>query len=293
MIRKKSEGPLPPPNLLVSKQEALEKIKSLIEKGRSILEKKINSKEDFEEIDSSESNWSSYCHDMLTRYFDNQTYDDEYNLAGLRAAPPERLGGPPSLSHKFEKMKKRIKAQINKLESIKERLEIIPDPTIEVPNQGITHKTLTKGRDIFVVHGHDEAAKQAVARFLEKLNLNAIILHEKPDGGRTVIEKIEDYSDVGFAVILLTPDDIGYPKDNIEKAKARARQNVIFELGYFIGKFGRKNVCALYKEGVELPSDFQGILYVPMDPAGGWHTKLAREINYAGIELDLNKIIQN
>lgn len=293
MVRGKSQGPLLPPNLTVSKEMALQKINELIEQGKSYYEKEIKSKEDFEQIDTLVSKWSSYCQDMLSRYFDNQTYDDEFNLAGLRAAPPKKLGGPPSLTYKSEKMKKIIKAKINKLESINERLEIIPDPTIEVPNQGITHETLTKGRDIFVVHGHDEAAKQAVARFLEKLNLNAIILHEKPDGGRTVIEKIEDYSDVGFAVILLTPDDMGYPKDNTEKAEARARQNVIFELGYFIGKFGRKNVCALYKEGVELPSDFQGILYVLMDPAEGWHTKLAREINYAGIELDLNKTFLN
>jgi predicted nucleotide-binding protein len=291
MIRKKSEGPLPPPNLRVSKQEALKEIKSLIEKGRSILEKEINSKEDFEETDSSESNWSSYCHDILTRCFDNQTYYDEFNLAGLRAAPPERLGGPPSLNHKIAKMKKRIKAQIIKLESISERIEIIPDPTIEVPNQGITHETLTKGRDIFLVHGHDEAAKQAVARYLEKLNLNTIILHEKADKGRTIIEKFEDYSDVGFAIILLTPDDMGYKNGEPGEVKPRARQNVIFELGYFIGKLGRGNVCALYKEGFELPSDIRGVLYVPMDSADGWHVKLAREIKHAGIEVDLNKVI--
>jgi predicted nucleotide-binding protein len=126
---------------------------------------------------------------------------------------------------------------------------------------------------------------------LEKLDLNPIILHEQPDRGRTIIQKFEDYSDVGFAVILLTPDDIGYKKNKPEEGKQRARQNVIFELGYFIGKLGHENVCALYKEGVELPSDIQGRLYVPMDSAEGWHLKLSREIKDAGIEIDLNRVI--
>ncbi len=286
MARTKSEGPLPPPNLIVPKEAALQKINSLIEEGKSILEKEIHSKEEFEQIDSSESNWSSYCHDMLTRYFDNQTYDDEFNLAGLRAAPPERLGGPPSLSHKIEKMKKRIKAQINKLESISERLELIAGPKGLIQHDEILQKAVNKGRTIFIVHGHDEAAKQSVARFLEKLDLNAVILHEKPEGGRTIIEKIEDYSDVSFAIILLTPDDKGYKKDKPEEANPRARQNVIFEHGYFIGKLGRENVCALYKEEVELPSDLDGVLYVLMDPAEGWHMKLAKEIRHSGIYID-------
>jgi predicted nucleotide-binding protein len=287
MGRRKSEGPLPPPNLVVSKEEALEKIKNLIEEGRSILEKEMHSEEDFE----LGSKWSSYCHEMLTRYFDNQTYADEFDFAGLAAVPPVRLGGPPSLSHNIDKMKKRIKAQINKLESINGRLELIKNSIAAIQKDEISQKIVEKGRTIFIVHGHDEAAKLAVARFLEKLDLNALILHEQPEGGRTIIEKIEDYSDVGFAIILLTPDDIGYAKNNPDKTETRARQNVIFELGYFIGKLGRGNVCALYKEGVELPSDFQGVLYVPMDPAEGWHMKLAREMKHAGIEVDVNKII--
>ena len=184
-----------------------------------------------------------------------------------------------------------MRSKIQFLESINERLEIIPGPSIEVHKQDITLETIIKGRDIFVVHGHDEAAKQAVARYLEKLSLNTIILHEKPDKGRTIIEKFEDYSDVGFAIILLTPDDMGYKNGEPGKVKPRARQNVIFELGYFIGKLGRGNVCALYKEGIELPSDIQGVLYILMDLGEGWHMKLAREIKHAGIVVDLNKII--
>lgn len=148
------------------------------------------------------------------------------------------------------------------------------------------------GTDIFIVHGRDEAAKQMVARFIEKLDLNPIILHEQPNAGRTIIEKFEDYTSVGFAVVLMTPDDVGASVEDKDNLKLRSRQNVVFELGFFQGKLGRKRVCALYKEEVEIPSDYQGVLFVPMDKDFGWKLLLAREIKAAGISIDLNKAIE-
>lgn len=159
----------------------------------------------------------------------------------------------------------------------------------ETPGRNLVIKVNNK--NIFVVHGHDDAAKEAIARYLQKLELNPIILHEQPDKGRTIIEKFEDYSNVIFAIALLTPDDLGKSKDSNEEAKIRARQNVIFELGYFIGKLGRKNVCAIYKEGVELPSDMLGILYIPLDNKGALKLKIAKEIKHSGIKIDLNRTI--
>lgn len=132
-----------------------------------------------------------------------------------------------------------------------------------------------ESRKVFVVHGHDEAVKQSVARFLEKLGLEPIILHEQPNKGQTLIEKFEANSDVGFAVVLLTPDDVGRGAAE-KKLNPRTRQNVILELGYFLGILRRARVCALYKEGVELPSDIHGVIYVPYDGAGGWRLELAR-----------------
>ena len=128
---------------------------------------------------------------------------------------------------------------------------------------------------------------ETVARFLEKLRLDPIILHEQPSMGRTVIEKFEAHADVGFAVVLLTPDDMGGLASGGE-VKPRARQNVILELGYFIGSLGRAKVCALYVEGVEIPSDIHGVLYVSYDAAGGWRLKLASEIRAAGLPVDMN-----
>jgi predicted nucleotide-binding protein len=142
---------------------------------------------------------------------------------------------------------------------------------------------------VFLVHGH-EAALQAVARFLEQLELQAIILREQPDAGRTIIEKFEDCArEVGFAVVLLTPDDLAGPADG-PPVGAQARQNVIFELGYFAGKLGRGRTCLLRKGEVDIPSDLFGVIYSEMDAADGWKLKLVRELKAAKLDFDANKV---
>jgi predicted nucleotide-binding protein len=143
-----------------------------------------------------------------------------------------------------------------------------------------------------LVHGHDEAAREKVARFLEKLEFEPIILHEQPNMGRTIIEKFADYSDVAYAVVLLTADDIGGAKGtNTNQLAARARPNVLFELGYFIGKLGRDRVCALHQTGVEILSDYNGVLYVTFDVTNAWRLHLAKEMKAAGLPVDMNKAI--
>jgi hypothetical protein len=144
---------------------------------------------------------------------------------------------------------------------------------------------------VFIVHGHDELMKIAVARFIERLGLESIVLHEQPNSGRTIIEKFIDYSDVGYAIVLLSGDDRGgSAKEAHETYKLRARQNVIFELGYFIGKLGRSQVTALHREGVEIPSDYTGVLFVPFDAGGIWQLQIAKEMRAVGLKVDLNKI---
>jgi predicted nucleotide-binding protein len=143
---------------------------------------------------------------------------------------------------------------------------------------------------VFVVHGRNDELREQVARLLGKLGLEPIILHEQPNRGRTILEKFVDYSDVGFAVVILTGDDSCKLRDDSGPATSRARQNVIFELGFFIGKLGREYVAALYEEGVELPSDYQGILFTPLDDAGAWKYIIARELKDAGLTVDLNRV---
>jgi predicted nucleotide-binding protein len=143
---------------------------------------------------------------------------------------------------------------------------------------------------VFVVHGHNHGVKEAVARFLEKLDLDPIILHEKPNAGRTVIEKFSDYADVQFAVVLLTADDEGRGRSTTADLLLRARQNVILELGYFLGKLGRARVCALYEADVEIPSDYKGVLFVELDKSDRWKFDLVRELRAAGFDVDANRI---
>jgi predicted nucleotide-binding protein len=106
-----------------------------------------------------------------------------------------------------------------------------------------------------------------------------------------LIEKFEAHADVSFAVVILTGDDSGYSNDDPKVVHLRGRQNVVFELGYFVGRLGRKGVCTLYGEGVELPSDFNGIVYIPLDAAGAWRTLLARELKAAGFAIDMNRAL--
>lgn len=149
--------------------------------------------------------------------------------------------------------------------------------------------TLPTSNKVFIVHGHDSGVRETVARFLEKMGFQAIILHEQANQGRTVIEKVEANGDVGFAVVLLTPDDVGSAKGS--EPEPRARQNVLLELGYFIGRLGRAKVCALKRGELEIPSDFAGVVWEKMDNDSGWKLALARELKAAGYCVDLNKAV--
>lgn len=142
-------------------------------------------------------------------------------------------------------------------------------------------------RKVFIVHGRDNEAKQEVARFIEKLGLQSIILHEQASSGMTIIEKIERYSnDADFALVLYTPCDMGRGAHETKiHPKQRARQNVVFEHGYLMAKLGRENVCALVKGEIETPNDISGVVYVGFDIQGAWKSEVAKELRACGYEL--------
>mgnify|MGYP001073560264 CR=1 FL=1 len=156
-----------------------------------------------------------------------------------------------------------------------ERLEDVTDTFITgAPGQknnkspkNLTPQKILDKQKAFIVHGHDTHMKQELEIFLHSIDIEPIVLHRQADEGLTIIEKFEKHSDVQYAFVLLTPDDIGTSIDQFDEKnlltdyELRARQNVIFELGYFIGKLGRGKVCTLYKEGITLPSDIQGLVY--------------------------------
>jgi hypothetical protein len=135
--------------------------------------------------------------------------------------------------------------------------------------------------EVFVVHGHDEV-RHAVSELISGAGLQPVMLDGRPNRGRTIIEKLEDHANTSFAVVLMTPDDEGRKKGS-RRLRPRARQNVILELGYFLARLGRQRVCALYVAGVELPSDFHGVLYVELDDGGTWRRLLLSELVAAGL----------
>jgi len=176
------------------------------------------------------------------------------------------------------------------ISSLQERLEDMPAIATSPTSAPQAESRVAPSRRAFVVHGHDGEARESVARFLAQIEVEPIILHEQANQGRTVIEKVEANSNVGFAVILLTPDDQGGL--NGGPLQSRARQNVILELGYFVGLLGRNKVCALKRGDLELPSDFGGVVYESFDPAGAWKQRLARELEAAGISIDWNNVMR-
>lgn len=145
---------------------------------------------------------------------------------------------------------------------------------------------------VFVVHGHDTELKNDVERFIHEVGLVPIVLHRQPDQGKTLIEKFEHYCDVGYAFVLLTPDDIGYPRtqedipDEKRSHEYRARQNVIFEFGFFVGRLGRNRVCCLYKEGVVPPSDLSGLVYKKIERSlDSQAYSIIKELKAAGYDI--------
>ncbi len=237
--------------------------------------------------------WTEYNRTLLERLFNTNELSAEYSYWGIIVADRS------SLRERISDFADDVNKKIRRIESIIERLPLYaPNGTDSTPmpiRVPVTNSTAipTPTRDVFVVHGRNNELRETVARYLSQLDLQPIILHEQASAGRTIIEKFEDHSNACYVVILLTPDDVGGldPPESMEQLKKRARQNVIFEWGFFVAKLGRRNVCALVAEGVEIPSDMHGIVYVPLDGDGAWKMLLARELKAGNVEVDLNRAI--
>jgi predicted nucleotide-binding protein len=234
--------------------KAIKRAKQLIEEGNTFTYENFSTKS------------GGYPHAFTAEYYAWKTKVESFILSnfGKSSAFYEAFkkgddvavfgNGPDQFSKQITMMLAALNAIIDTLEF---------EPATEDSNP-ISIKLNNK---VFIVHGHDEQLKHQLEIFLTELGLEPIVLHRKADEGLTVIEKFEKHSDVGYAFILLTPDDIAYharEEDKLEanrKKELRARQNVVFEFGYFIGKLGRQRVCCLYKECVVLPSDISGMIY--------------------------------
>lgn len=255
------------------------------------------------EISEGEPNWSTITEwhagtrPILLRAFpDQDKYFDEFlKVKWTRLPRAINLGGGPSRqsasasANEKRSNNAKIKNTASRLLSYLDGLLEIVDSQAKDPSEA--EKVLDSDR-VFLVHGHNKQILNETARFLEGLGMEVVILHEQPNSGRTIIEKFVDYSDVAFTIVLLTADDRGgTAKARLKDQQPRARQNVVLELGFFLGKLGRQRVCALYEQGVEIPSDYSGVLFTPLDDAGAWKFALAKELKAVGLPVDLNDVI--
>jgi len=237
--------------------------------------------------------WETVTRDVLSKAFgpESPNVGSVMDVGRYAFMFADGVTEPQWEQQRFEDMTTRLEIIDGLIELLNSHVELTETGKSNALPQHSINKHITSNR-VFLVHGHNELAIHETARFLEKIDLEVIILREQPNSGRTIIEKFVDFSDVGFSVVLLTGDDRGGAQESpYDKQKKRPRQNVILELGFFLGKLGRKRVCALYEEGVEIPSDYDGVIFVPLDKNGAWHLPLARELKAAGLSIDLNKAI--
>jgi predicted nucleotide-binding protein len=261
----------------------IELLKKLIGKATD-----LKTKRDLQESDVEA--WRTIARDHLVRTFGSESPNVN---AALHASGDSGLYGDMGDEEYSDYLRDGLDNKVKILESCIEQLQT--DIELQSPQIGDTRgraPTATMGstNKVFIVHGHEHGIKEAVARFLERLNLEPIVLHERPNAGRTIIEKFSDYAEVQFAVVLLTGDDEAKVRGATTELVPRARQNVILELGYFLGRLGRARVCALYQHGVEIPSDYQGVLFIPIDDGDQWKFGLVRELRAAGFAVDANRI---
>lgn len=282
-----------PPRLLMPHNEARDRLISRREVGSALataLAGEIRTEPAFEEGRAAYKKWHDFNVELLRRMFDQPEYADTFSNSGsVSFFAMER-----HWTQDFRDFIERFQKKIDYLDGLAERIELIDlAPGVSdyklVASQSTGSRSVPKGgTKVFLVHGRDDEAKSIVARFIEKCDLTPVILHEQVDQGRTIIEKFEQESDVAFAVVLLTPDDVGGLNEEPPVLQQRPRQNVILELGYFVGKLGRDRVCAFKKGDIEVPSDFSGVLYTPFGSDESWKIRLARELKAAGFDVDMN-----
>lgn len=225
----------------------------------------VNTLQSYEATKNEYSKWDSFNAELLKRIFTTEELANEYSWWGIAV-----MGGRRSLGEQIAELNKDIDKKIHRLDSIIERLELFSLDSAQRAESNLNEgeeSPSARSKKVFVVHGHDEVAKTNLEVFLHEIGLEPVVLHRQADEGLTIIEKFEKHSEVGYAFILLTPDEIAYLKsdeskaDDQRKKEARARPNVIFEFGYFVGKLGRARVCCLYTGDVSLPSDVSGMIY--------------------------------
>ena len=317
----------PVTSLNIPRTDAESKIYDRVTSGNKLLGLSIHNEKDLEAAKAQRKKWNDHNEELLRRLFSSEVVLEDYNRSSMLDSSVMKASWANKISNFYDGISNNIEA----LESIIKRLEFIPEKIIKsetqekikhrisdtisvvhgeddetnksttekpefIPEKVIISKTQERyepetSDTVFVVHGHDEESKVSVVRFIKKLGLKAVILHEQTNAGQNIIETFERNAAIsGYAVVILTPDDTVALKEHPDDATLRERQNVIFGLGYFCGALGKANVSVLVKEGTEILCDDLGVAYTLMDPEGTWQLSLARDMKSAGLSFDANRI---
>jgi predicted nucleotide-binding protein len=240
-------------------EDAMAALKELVQTGEGFTYENFSSKSGYGYPTSYTPNWLAWrarVSGIITKLFGEGTAQADL----IRSA--ERVKVIGNGEDKYDQAKAYYMAALHNAINVLEKdtfNELIAKKNALAP-QDLTNK-------VFVVHGHDAAAKNELETLLREMGLEPIVLHRKADEGSTIIEKFEKHADVGFAFILMTPDEVAFlAKDqnlpeSERKSEFRARPNVIFEFGYFVGRIGRNRTCCIYSGDVTVPSDLAGLLY--------------------------------
>jgi predicted nucleotide-binding protein len=269
--------------LVAPRDEFEQQLSDRIELGKGLLGNEIQTPTAYEEARNQYRVWDEYNATLIESAFTTSEEADTYKYWGIAF-------GTDDLWQKIAYLIEDIKERIRRLESLKGRLGLFPEvATLEVPTRPSTFASAEQA--VFIVHGRAEGPKHKAARLVQDVTgLKPVILDEQEKLGKTIIEKLEEHAyKTSFAIILLTGDDEGRLKGTGDM-RPRARQNVILELGLFIGAIKRQNVAVLFEHGVELPSDVGGLLFIELDSGDGWRYKLAREMRASGLPVDMNKL---
>jgi predicted nucleotide-binding protein len=279
-----------PAYLVVPRDAFAHELEERLSEGRALLARDITTHEALKAAKSDYYTWDEFNRDWLRRRFTTGQIAEEYS--GFQ-------GGfyisDQTLAEEIEDFREDVGAKVRRLESIKSRLPLFEETAQARAADEVKprRREISAPETIFIVHGRDERAELAVHGLVRQVtDVEPVVLHAQPNTGRTIIEKFEAVaSAAGLAIVLLTPDDIGGLNADQPELRPRARQNVVFEFGFFVGVLGRSRVVVLHTGDLELPSDLHGLVYIPFDEAGAWKVAVARELKAAGFSVHADKLL--
>ena len=280
--------------LLISASQLRNRLDEAITQGSNLLEG--GGQEDLAVLSAGYQTWDRRNQLILDSSFDVKGFftsgpkTDYLDFRGLKYG----VGLDMAESVTVDGVREDISTKMRRLSELKDNLALYAlEPEIQAEGASAAETPNSKPSTVFVIHGRADTPRLEVQNLLLRATSHPpVVLMEQPNQGGTIIEKLEEHlgTTAGFAVVIITGDDEGRLV-NTPELQPRARQNVILELGYAMGRIGRRNVTILYEENVELPSDISGVAYYHLDSHGGWQRRLLGDLKAAGFDVNAEALL--